>query len=75
MAIKRIKKNISLQQETLNLGQEKANLMFNGNFSMYVTYLINKDCKLIKTMEEKKEIKKEVIDEKVKDTMDSILNM
>lgn len=74
MAIKRIKKNISLQKETLDLAQEKADLLFNGNFSMYVTYLINRDCKLIETREEKKEVKKEINIE-TKDTMNSILNM
>lgn len=41
----RIKKTISIQQDVLEKGQHRANEFFSGNFSLYITYLINSDVK------------------------------
>jgi len=41
----RNKKTLSIQNDVLEKGQKKADEMFSGNFSMYVTYLINQDIK------------------------------
>lgn len=41
---KRIKKIISIDKNTLDKGIVLSNKMFSGNFSMYITFLINKDC-------------------------------
>lgn len=41
----RIKKTISIQQDVLETGQHRANEFFSGNFSLYITYLINSDVK------------------------------
>lgn len=41
----RNKKTLSIQTQVLERGQKKANEMFSGNFSMYITYLINIDLK------------------------------
>lgn len=41
----RNKKTLSIQNDVLEKGQKKADEMFSGNFSMYVTYLINQDLK------------------------------
>lgn len=39
----RVRKNISLEDSVLDKGQARAEKMFAGNFSIYLTYLINKD--------------------------------
>lgn len=44
----RNKKTLSIQSDVLKKGQKRADEMFSGNFSMYVTYLINKDVKGIR---------------------------
>jgi hypothetical protein len=41
----RIKKTLSIQDEVMKKAQKKADEMFSGNFSIYITYLINNDCK------------------------------
>lgn len=41
----RNKKTLSIQDDVLERGQRRADEMFSGNFSMYITYLINKDIK------------------------------
>lgn len=38
----KVKKNLSIEQDVLEKGQKKADEMFSGNFSILVTYLINK---------------------------------
>lgn len=49
----RIRKNVSIDEEVLKKGQAKADKMFAGNFSMYLMFLINKDCENM-IIEEKK---------------------
>lgn len=75
----RIRKNISLDEEVLEKGQNKADKMFAGNFSMYITFLINKDCEGIELkekikLEEKEEVKTN-IDKDTIDEIDSILDL
>jgi len=41
----RHKITLSIQPSVKEKGQQRADEMFSGNFSMYITYLINKDVK------------------------------
>ncbi|MCD3217848.1 hypothetical protein G8S55_11530 [Clostridium botulinum C] len=72
----KIKKNLSLDEEIINKGMQRAKIMFGGNFSSYISYLIYQDTKDIET----KEIKQEKVQRIVKDhealnEIDSILDM
>lgn len=75
----RIRKNISLDEEVLEKGQNKADKMFAGNFSMYITFLINKDCEGMTIKENiKTRVKEEVetnIDKDTIEEIDSILDL
>lgn len=53
----RNKKTLSIQNDVLEKGQKKADEMFSGNFSMYVTYLINQDIKGLITQQYRVEYK------------------
>ena len=46
--VKKIHKNISLSENVMNEALKQAEKLFSGNFSMYLTYLINKDIGIIK---------------------------
>ncbi|MHC1684870.1 MAG: hypothetical protein AB6733_18335 [Clostridiaceae bacterium] len=73
----RNKKTLSIQNDVLEKGQRKADEMFSGNFSMYVTYLINQDIKGLVTQPYRVEFSKPVEDIKHKEeiacAIDSIL--
>lgn len=75
----RIRKNVSIDEEVLKKGQAKADKMFAGNFSMYLMFLINKDCENMIIEEKKNNNIKE--DEKVetisidKDTINELDNI
>ncbi|MGL4617091.1 MAG: hypothetical protein ACRCUM_02535 [Mycoplasmoidaceae bacterium] len=45
---KKIHKNISLSETVMNEALKQAEKLFSSNFSMYLTYLINKDIGVIK---------------------------
>ncbi|WP_297639243.1 hypothetical protein [uncultured Clostridium sp.] len=75
----KVRKNISIEEEIWLKGKEKADKMFGGNFSIYLTNLIARDCagmeiknELAVTKETKEEIKSE-LDEEVKSSLDEIL--
>ncbi|MDS1005241.1 hypothetical protein FDG09_16980 [Clostridium sporogenes] len=72
----RIRKNISLDEEVFEKAQIKCEKMFSGNFSMYLTYLINKDTENIEIKKdvENKESEK-AMDREVKTEIDNILNL
>lgn len=40
-----MKKTLSIQEDVMKKAQKKADEMFSGNFSIYITYLINNNCK------------------------------
>ena len=72
----RIRKNISLEEDVATKAQLKADKMFAGNFSIYLTWLINKDNEDIElpvtiTKVETKETK---LDKEVKNSLDDILD-
>ncbi|EJO5349109.1 hypothetical protein NRP93_003266 [Clostridium botulinum] len=72
----RIRKNISLDEEVFEKAQIKCEKMFSGNFSMYLTYLINKDTENIEIKkDEKNKESEESIDRDVKTEIDNILNL
>ncbi|EPY6472920.1 hypothetical protein ACWO4B_003633 [Clostridium sporogenes] len=72
----RIRKNISLYEEVFEKAQIKCEKMFSGNFSMYLTYLINKDTENIKIKkDEKSKESEESMDRDVKTEIDNILNL
>lgn len=72
----RIRKNISLDEEVFEKAQIKCEKMFSGNFSMYLTYLINKDTENIEIKkDEKNKESKESMDRDVKTEIDNILNL
>ncbi|EPY2274772.1 hypothetical protein ACXAUS_003679 [Clostridium sporogenes] len=72
----RIRKNISLDEEVFEKAQIKCEKMFSGNFSMYLTYLINKDTENIKIKkDEKSKESEESMDRDVKTEIDNILNL
>ncbi|WP_242957668.1 hypothetical protein [Clostridium cochlearium] len=72
----RIRKNVSLDDEVLERGQKKADKMFAGNFSMYITYLINKDCEGIELKENNESRGKQVEDITIdKDTISEVDNI
>ncbi|MDP4146782.1 MAG: hypothetical protein Q8936_20295 [Bacillota bacterium] len=51
----RIKKTLSIQGDVLEKAQRKADEMFSGNFSIYITYLINKDLQGITEIKKSEE--------------------
>ncbi|GAA0748736.1 hypothetical protein [Clostridium oceanicum] len=76
----RIRKNISIDEEVFEKAQIKCEKMFSGNFSMYLTYLINKDTENIEVKKDYKKDNKdknseEAMDSDVKDEIDNILNL
>ncbi|MCW6086538.1 hypothetical protein AAGC94_04855 [Clostridium sporogenes] len=72
----RIRKNISLDEEVFEKAQIKCEKMFSGNFSMYLTYLINKDTENIEIKKDEKSKKsEESMDRDVKTEIDNILNL
>ena len=76
----RIRKNISIDEEVFEKAQIKCEKMFSGNFSMYLTYLINKDTENIEVKKDYKKDNKdknseEVMDIDVKSEIDNILNL
>jgi predicted CopG family antitoxin len=73
----RIRKNISIDEDVFEKAQVKCEKMFSGNFSMYLTYLINKDTENIEIPKVNKSIKEseEAVDKEVKSEIDNILNL
>ncbi|WP_409070058.1 hypothetical protein ACFLKB_17855 (plasmid) [Clostridium sp. FAM 1755] len=73
----RIRKNISLDEEVFEKAQIKCEKMFSGNFSMYLTYLINKDTENIELPKANKSLKEseEAVDKEVQSEIDNILNL
>ncbi|HDI3121881.1 hypothetical protein FDF50_18430 [Clostridium botulinum] len=73
----RIRKNISIDEDVFEKAQIKCEKMFSGNFSMYLTYLINKDTENIEIPKVNKSIKEseEAVDKEVKSEIDNILNL
>ncbi|WP_251862435.1 hypothetical protein [Clostridium sp. Marseille-Q2269] len=73
----RIRKNISIDEEVFERAQIKCEKMFSGNFSMYLTYLINKDTENIEIPKDEKNLKESerAIDLDVKSEVDNILNL
>ncbi|HAT4295941.1 hypothetical protein [Clostridium perfringens] len=75
----KIRKNISLEDFILKKGQERAQKLFGGNFSIYLAYLIQQDCNgldkevVITKNEEQEEVEK--LDEEVSESMNDILEM
>lgn len=53
-----MKKTLSIQEDVMKKAQKKADEMFSGNFSIYITYLINNNCKQ-GNVDEEHNIKKE----------------
>lgn len=48
----KVRKNISLEESIYLKGKEKADKMFGGNFSVYLTNLIARDCSDIEVKNE-----------------------
>ncbi|MGU8944061.1 hypothetical protein ACV30B_15550 [Clostridium perfringens] len=75
----KIRKNISLEDFILKKGQERAQNLFGGNFSIYLAYLIQQDCNgldkeaVVTKNEEQEEVEK--LDEEVSESMNDILEM
>ena len=74
----KIRKNISLEDFILKKGQERAQKLFVGNFSIYLAYLIQQDCngldkEVVVTKNEEQEVEK--LDEEVSESMNDILEM
>ncbi|BDC03434.1 hypothetical protein [Clostridium perfringens] len=75
----KIRKNISLEDFILKKGQERAQKLFGGNFSIYLAYLIQQDCNgldkevVVRKNEEQEEVEK--LDEEVSESMNDILEM
>lgn len=75
----KIRKNISLEDFILKKGQERAQKLFGGNFSIYLAYLIQQDCNgldkevVVTKNEEQEEVEK--LDEEVSESMNDILEM
>lgn len=75
-SLARIKKNLSLEKSVLDKGMIKANEMFSGNFSMYITYLIHQDCKDIKINKNFEEnIQDRIKDKEALSEIDNILDI
>lgn len=78
----RVRKNISMEDSVLDKGQARAEKMFAGNFSIYLTYLINRDCEEIENaisisktevnVEKEKAIK---LSEDVQGALEEIINL
>jgi len=72
----RIRKNISIDEYVFERAQIKCEKMFSGNFSMYLTYLINKDTENIEIEKDKKNREsEEAIDSDIKSEVDNILKL
>ncbi|WP_150541959.1 hypothetical protein [Clostridium perfringens] len=75
----KIRKNISLEDFILKKGQERAQKLFGGNFSIYLAYLIQQDCNgldkevVVTKNEEQEEVEK--LDKEVSESMNDILEM
>lgn len=73
----RIKKTLSIQEDVLEKAQQKADKLFAGNFSMYITFLINQDCEgmeIIKKAEDERAATTTKLDETVSTNINSILD-
>lgn len=78
----KVRKNISLEESIYLKGKEKADKMFGGNFSVYLTNLIARDCsdievknELAVTGESKEKNIESKLGEEEKNSIDDILNM
>lgn len=78
----KVRKNISLEESIYLKGKEKADKMFGGNFSVYLTNLIARDCsdievknELAVTVESKEKNIESKLGEEEKNSIDDILNM
>lgn len=73
----KVRKNISLEDFILKKGQERAQKLFGGNFSIYLAYLIQQDCNALEkeVVVTKNEDKIEKLDVEVSDSVDNILNL
>ena len=72
----RIRKNISLEEDVVAKAQLKADKMFAGNFSIYLTWLINQDNEGVEVPPvtiTKTESKESKLDKEVKNSLDDIL--
>lgn len=72
----KIKKNLSLEEDVVSKGMQRAKEIFGGNFSVYVSYLIYQDTKGIK-LEENIEHQQQnsTLNTEVKNELDNILDM
>lgn len=70
----KVRKQISIDEEILNKGLIRAKKMFGGNFSVYLSFLINQDAGDIK-IENKNDSNSSNLDEDVKNELDDILGL
>ena len=75
----RIKKTLSIQDDVLKKAEARSKEMFSGNFSMYITFLINQDSRGMKILQEPEEAKDKIIengfDKESENSLDNIMGM
>lgn len=81
----KVRKNISLEESIYLKGKEKADKMFGGNFSVYLTNLIARDCSdievknelavTLESVESKEKDTESKLGEEERNSIDNILNM